>query len=190
VIPTTLLWWMWQLNAPAILILPLFAEPRVTSGRTGEDDTMDVYAHHVVVVDQDAAAEVVRDHYVTQLRVRMKTYGYEFARLLAKIAWGRAAWDFALDAFAEVFVLPALLGQTRDMGQLVGCPPRRLGKELESAIPPQAFYIQRVNMVQFLLVPHYFLVFVVLVFVIYLVYMVFVALLAIVTIVMTCCWPA
>jgi hypothetical protein len=90
---------MWQLNAPAILILPLFAEPRVTSGRTGEDGTMDVYAHHVVVVvDQDAAAEVMRDHHVTQLRVRIKTYGYEFARLLAKIAWGRAAWDFALDA--------------------------------------------------------------------------------------------
>jgi hypothetical protein len=130
-------------DAPAILILPVFAEPRATSGRPNVDGAMDGYAHHVVVVDRDAAASVMRSHGVTELRIRIKTYEYEFARLLAKIAWGHAVWDFGLDAFEEVYVLPALLGQKQNMGQWVGCPPHQVGVD-ETTLPPQAFYIQRV----------------------------------------------
>jgi hypothetical protein len=44
-----------------------------------------------------------------------------FARMLAKIAYGMAILEFGLHAFKEVFVLPCILGQSDDAGRWVGC---------------------------------------------------------------------
>lgn len=48
-----------------------------------------------------------------------------FARFLAKMAYGYAVERCTLDAFEEVYVLPAILGEKNDIGRWVGCPDRR-----------------------------------------------------------------
>ena len=44
-----------------------------------------------------------------------------FARMLAKIAYGMAIFRFGVHVFKEVFVLPCILGQGKDVGRWVGC---------------------------------------------------------------------
>lgn len=48
-----------------------------------------------------------------------------FARFLAKMAYGYAVERCTVDAFEEVYVLPAILDQANDIGRWVGCPDRR-----------------------------------------------------------------
>lgn len=44
-----------------------------------------------------------------------------FARLMAKMAYGYSVERYGLEAFDRVFVLPAILGQSDDIGRWVGC---------------------------------------------------------------------
>jgi len=47
--------------------------------------------------------------------------GLNFARMLAKIAYGMAILQFGHHTLKEVFVLPCILGQREDVGRWVGC---------------------------------------------------------------------
>lgn len=49
----------------------------------------------------------------------------DFARFIAKIAYGYAVEKYGLGAFQKVYVLPAILGHSNDVGNWVGCPDRR-----------------------------------------------------------------
>jgi hypothetical protein len=49
----------------------------------------------------------------------------EFARFVAKMAYGYAVERYGLKAFERVYVLPAILGESDDIGRWVGCPDRR-----------------------------------------------------------------
>jgi hypothetical protein len=58
--------------------------------------------------------------------VLLPTYPVEvFARFIAKMAYGYAVERYKLNAFEEVFVVPAILGVTADIGRWVGCSDRR-----------------------------------------------------------------
>lgn len=46
----------------------------------------------------------------------------KFARMLAKIALGFAVAVMGLEAFEEIFVRPAILGERDEVGMWVGCP--------------------------------------------------------------------
>ena len=59
-------------------------------------------------------------------RVIPPKYRFEdFARFVAKMAYGYAVERYDLDAFGTVYVLPAILGESDDIGRWVGCPDRR-----------------------------------------------------------------
>jgi hypothetical protein len=49
----------------------------------------------------------------------------DFARFIAKMAYGYAVERYGLRAFERVYVLPAILGESNDIGRWVGCPDRR-----------------------------------------------------------------
>ena len=49
----------------------------------------------------------------------------EFARFVAKIAYGYAVERYTLEAFDEIFITAAILGKTNDIGRWVGCTDRR-----------------------------------------------------------------
>jgi len=46
---------------------------------------------------------------------------FDFARLLAKIAYGFAVANFGSGIIRDAYVLPSILGQTDDVGKWVGC---------------------------------------------------------------------
>lgn len=48
-------------------------------------------------------------------------YKNEFARLLAKIAYGMTVLQYGLENIEEVYVLPSILGVSGDIGYWVGC---------------------------------------------------------------------
>ena len=49
----------------------------------------------------------------------------DFARFIAKMAYGYAVERYGLDAFEEVYPLAAMLGESDDIGRWVGCSDRR-----------------------------------------------------------------
>lgn len=49
----------------------------------------------------------------------------DFARLIAKMAYGYAVERYGLAAFEDVYVIPAILGESDDIGRWVGCPDSR-----------------------------------------------------------------
>jgi hypothetical protein len=59
-------------------------------------------------------------------RVIPRQYRLEdFARFIAKMAYGYAVERYGLQAFEKVYVLPAILGESDDIGRWVGCSDRR-----------------------------------------------------------------
>jgi hypothetical protein len=51
---------------------------------------------------------------------------YAFAKLLAKIAYGNVVLNFGLSGIKEAFVVPAILGESDDIGRWVGCDGKRI----------------------------------------------------------------
>lgn len=49
----------------------------------------------------------------------------DFARFIAKMAYGYAVERCGLEAFEQVYVVPAILGECNDIGKWVGCSDRR-----------------------------------------------------------------
>jgi hypothetical protein len=49
----------------------------------------------------------------------------DFARFIAKMAYGYAIERYGLNAFEKVYVLSAILGESDDVGRWVGCSDRR-----------------------------------------------------------------
>lgn len=60
-------------------------------------------------------------------RVLLDNYSpIAFARMIAKMAYGYAVDRYGLDSFEAVYVLPAILGKTDDIGRWVGCDDQRV----------------------------------------------------------------
>jgi hypothetical protein len=47
------------------------------------------------------------------------------ARFIAKMAYGYAVERYSLKAFEKAYVVPAILGESNDIGRWVGCSDRR-----------------------------------------------------------------
>jgi hypothetical protein len=59
-------------------------------------------------------------------KVILRDYPAEvFARFIAKIAYGYAVERYTLNVFEKVYIVPAILGHTNDIGRSVGCSDRR-----------------------------------------------------------------
>jgi hypothetical protein len=58
----------------------------------------------------------------------------DFARMLAKIAYGHAVGRLGLDAFSRVTVLPAILGTASDIGRWVGTSRRSIGSAADPSV--------------------------------------------------------
>ena len=59
-------------------------------------------------------------------KVLLPRYDVEvFARFIAKMAYGYAVERYILNAFEAVYIVPAILGETNEIGRWVGCTDRR-----------------------------------------------------------------
>lgn len=68
--------------------------------------------------------EIAKRHHVDKV-LPPKYAAEDFARFVAKMAYGYAVERYGLDAFDCVYVLPAILGESDDIGKWVGTSDRR-----------------------------------------------------------------
>ena len=112
---------VWQ-DQWKVIQLPIFRLPACIDGhpyREGiECTSMDVF--ELGERGSDVAARHAADRVIPP-RYRPE----DFARFIAKMAYGYAVERYGLQAFETVYVLPAVLGESNDIGRWVGCSDRR-----------------------------------------------------------------
>lgn len=105
-----------------VIQLPIFPAPAHIDGRlytSGiESTSMDQFEL------SEKGEEIAKRHGAD--KVLLPNYPVEvFARFIAKMAYGYAVERYTLNGFEEVYVVPAILGKTNDIGRWVGCSDRR-----------------------------------------------------------------
>ncbi len=105
-----------------VIQLPIFKLPSCIDSRPYTDGiectSMDVFElseRGQEIAARHGADRVIPHHY------RME----DFARFIAKMAYGYAVERYGLQVFEKVYVLAAILGESNDIGRWVGCSDRR-----------------------------------------------------------------
>lgn len=121
--------WGWQtedvalLDYPAVIALPGFPMPAVLTGRPlAPDAEVLIDQMHSATFPHQLARLAQGRVLAPEIRVRgsMQYDPTDFARMLAKIGYGVAVAEHGVDAFAEVFVAPLILGRQKDAARWVG----------------------------------------------------------------------
>jgi hypothetical protein len=105
-----------------VIQLPIFPLPASIDGRP--------YAGGIQIASMDVfelgerGEEVAKWHHADKV-VPPKFRAEDFARFIGKMAYGYAIERYDLNAFEAVYLLPAILGESDDIGRWVGCPDRR-----------------------------------------------------------------
>jgi hypothetical protein len=111
----------WQAHWKVIQ-LPIFDPPAYITGAPYSggitSNSMDVFEL------SEQGEEIAKRHDADRV-LPPKFQNEDFARFIAKMAYGYAVERYGLSAFEEVYVLPAILGQANDVGRWVGCSDRR-----------------------------------------------------------------
>jgi hypothetical protein len=101
-----------------VIRLPIFPYPACIDGRPYESGiectSMDIFElseRGDAIAKRHQADRVLPPDYSAE----------EFARFVAKQAYGYAVERYGLDAFESIYLLSALLGETNDIGRWVGC---------------------------------------------------------------------
>ena len=96
--------------------LPAFLERR--SYKKG----IELIALSMSSVGKPQIKEITKKHDAQSLIIE-NSFTHAFPRLLAKIAYGFAISKFRLGKMQKVYVLPVILGESKDIGRWVGCLP-------------------------------------------------------------------
>jgi hypothetical protein len=108
---------LWQ-DQWKVIQLPIFPLPAHIDGRpytSGiESTSMDQFEL------SEKGEEIAKRHGVD--KVLSRNYPLEiFARFIAKMAYGYAVERYTLNAFEDIYIVPAILGEKDDIGRWVGC---------------------------------------------------------------------
>jgi hypothetical protein len=109
-------------DALKIIELPIFKLPAILDGRPITDNIECISKDEFVLVEQkaDLAKRLgVDDVCAPDCDPEI------FARFVAKCSYGYAVERYGIEAFESVYVSPAILGRTKDIGQWVGSPNTR-----------------------------------------------------------------
>jgi hypothetical protein len=105
-----------------VIQLPIFPLPASIDGRP--------YKSGIEVASMDVfelgerGEEIAKRHNADKV-IPPKYSAEDFARFIAKMAYGYAVERYDVNAFETVYVLPAILGESDDIGRWVGCSDRR-----------------------------------------------------------------
>jgi len=105
-----------ELGAP--ILLPIFAKP--SSNKIG----IDVVGSHNIWHEDKKLINLIKEQ--GSIQVKWNFRPIDFAKMVAKIAYGFAVYQYGLERFSEVFVLPAILGKADDIGSWVGCIDKKI----------------------------------------------------------------
>jgi len=120
----------------AVFHMPHFPPPGFVEGR-GRAEGIDVVRPHFQFYGKPLD-EIARELGADSLSVSVTSWAPSFARLLAKVAYGAVVLHFGLDYLDDVFVLPAILGKSNDLGHWVGAGRSDIPSELRT----ETHYIQ------------------------------------------------
>ncbi len=133
-----------------VIRLPIFPIPAALDGRPFESGIESTSMDQFELSER--AEDIAKRHGVD--RVIFPEYPSEiFARFVAKVSYGYAVGECSLNAFEQVYIIPAILGDTNDIGRWVGCPVRRefpqresIGVSVGFKVIPERDFIVRVKM--------------------------------------------
>lgn len=112
---------VWQ-DQWKIIQLPIFPIPAHIDGRSYTSGIESTSMDQIELLEK--GEEIAKRHGADKILLR--NYPVEvFARFIAKIAYGYAVERYTLNAFEEVYIVPAILGEADDIGRWVGCSNRR-----------------------------------------------------------------
>lgn len=105
-----------------VIPLPIFRKPAYLDNRPYVSGIEAVSLDSFELDDQQQ--DVPRKHQAD--RVLLDSFSPEaFGRLIAKMAYGYGINRYGVDAFDVTYPLPAILGQSNDIGRWVGCDDKR-----------------------------------------------------------------
>ena len=103
-------------DCPTLFMMPQFVKPGyIRKDTQGKSISVTGMSLHGSGLGKMQTKYNIQDLSVT---VNLRT---SFARVLAKIAYGMAVFQYGLDMIEEAYVLPCILGKKDDVGQWVGC---------------------------------------------------------------------
>jgi hypothetical protein len=111
---------------PHRLVLPWFYPPAYMEDRNYEGG-IELKGYVEVRLDWKTEPLVEKYDAVKFVAIELR-YPEYFARMFAKIAYGTVITNFGLDSIEEAYVLPAILGQSNDVGKWVGSSERGKNK--------------------------------------------------------------
>ncbi len=120
----------------AVFHMPHFPPPGFVEGR-GRAEGIDVVGSDFRFYGKPLD-EIARELGTDSLSVSVTSWAPSFARLLAKVAYGAVVLRFGLDYLDDVFVLPAILGKSNDLGHWVGAGRPDIPPEFRT----EAHYVQ------------------------------------------------
>jgi hypothetical protein len=113
-------------KCPALLALPRFKVPAHIDKRNYRKG-IDINGFYFLLIGADThiinalGKELGAESLSWKSTLRAYKGGFNIARLLAKIAYGFAVAQFGTNIRYTAYILPALLGQSDDIGRWVGC---------------------------------------------------------------------
>jgi hypothetical protein len=105
-----------------VIQLPIFPLPAHIDGR---HYTSGIECTSIDQFELTEKGEEIAKKYGASKVLARDCSGEIFARFIAKMAYGYAVAEYTLNAFEEVNIVPAILGETNDIGRWVGCPNSR-----------------------------------------------------------------
>jgi hypothetical protein len=105
---------------PTPISFPIFPLPAYIDQRHYQKG-IDITGHMLRQVGGPPVKEITKRHDAESLSFKVTYQPIAFARLLAKIAYGFTVATYGLNMVQEAYVLPAILGQSDDIGRWVGC---------------------------------------------------------------------
>ena len=109
-------------DAPIIFALPIFLQPSILDNRPfqpGIQGTGEFQIHEI----RGIAKEKLRKKHggPSKISFHISYKPTNFARMIAKIAYGFAVAHFGIDDIEDLGILSAIKGETDDIGKWVGC---------------------------------------------------------------------
>ncbi len=105
---------------PATIFFPKFPPPAYLDGREYASG-IEVNGNWIIQVAGPPLKSVAQRYETKKLQFRATLKGHSYPRLIAKVAYGVAVADFGLEGIENAYVLPAILGESSDIGRWVGC---------------------------------------------------------------------
>ncbi len=105
---------------PAVVQFPEFLPPACMDGRI-HSGGIQLNGIRTIQVAGPPAQDVGRRLGATRMRWTTTFTGHTFLRLVAKIAYTFVVADVGLDGIDTAYVVPAILGQSEDLGRWAGC---------------------------------------------------------------------